>query len=105
MQLELKVTNEFLGPQVLRLFVIIHVKGLDQESLRFFEIVVYCETGHEIRVQVVINALGTAYFMFNWSCTLLFQFIKDNESICFGKGVQVRQINQRKRKIKPLFQC
>ena len=92
MHLKLYWANVLLSIQVVWVISIIHVIGFYQELLIFFEMVVYFKLGHEMWIQVVINAFCSTKFHPYVFGSLLFYLIQYQKSICFRKSIQIWQI-------------
>lgn len=58
MHLELNRAYVLLCFQIVLIILIIHIIGLDQELLVFFEVVINFKLSHEVWVKVIINAFS-----------------------------------------------
>ena len=92
MQLEFNRAYVFLGCKIFWLIFIVHIVRFYQESLSLFEKVVNREIGHKTGIEVIKNAFSPSTLHLDRARALLFELVKNQESISLGKRIQVWQI-------------
>lgn len=104
MELEFKITNEFLSSKILWLRIIIHIISFKHKSLGLLKKVVNSKTSNKIWIQIVINAFSPSNSSLNWPSSLLLHFIQDNEGICLWKSIKIWNVNKTEWKLDSLLQ-
>lgn len=103
-KLEFHLTDILLCIQIVRLVPVLHIVGLQQKRLRLLEEVVYLYLRNEVRVQVIVNALGLAYLLPQHLAALLLHRVQHDERVRLREGVEIGETSQREGKTEVLLQ-
>ena len=77
MQLKLEIPDILLSRKILWVLIVVHIIGLDQESLCFFKEIVHFEIAHKLWVKAVKDAFSASSFHFQRATALFLQLVQN----------------------------